>query len=42
VKLPPAIINRPFYSIMNLARRLMRRFDMPIGSSLVAICRRPG
>lgn len=42
VKVPPAIINRPFYSIMNLERRLMRKFDMPIGSSLVAICRRPG
>ncbi len=41
VTVPPAIINRPFYSIMNLERRLMRRFDMPIGSSLVAICRRP-
>ena len=42
VKVPPAIINRPFYSIMNLERRLMRYFDMPIGSSVVAICRRPG
>ncbi len=42
VKVPPAIINRPFYSIMNLERRLMRHFDMPIGSSVVAICRRPG
>ena len=42
VKVPPAIINKPFYSIMNLERKLMRRFDMPIGSSLVAICRRPG
>lgn len=42
VKVPPAIINKPFYSIMNLERILMRKFDMPIGSSIVAICRRPG
>lgn len=40
VHAPPAVLNRAFYAVMNLERRLLRRVDMPIGSSLVAICRR--
>lgn len=42
VTVPPAILNRVFYSVMNFERRLLRAVDMPIGSSLVAICRRVG
>lgn len=42
VTVPPAPINRSFYAVMNLERKLMRHVDMPIGSSLVAVCRRPG
>ncbi len=41
VTVPPAIINKPFLAIMNLERRLIRHMKMPIGSSVVAICRRP-
>lgn len=36
---PPAPINAAFGAVMDLERALLRRFDMPIGSSLVAICR---
>lgn len=42
VTVPPAIINRLFYAIMKVERRLLRSVDMPLGSSLVAVCRRPG
>lgn len=39
VTVPPALLNRTFYALMNLERRMMRAVDMPIGSSLVALCR---
>lgn len=42
VQVPPEPLNRLFYAVMNLERRLLRRVDMPIGSSLVAVCRRGG
>ena len=37
VQVPPEPLNRLFYAVMNLERRLLRRVDMPIGSSLVAV-----
>jgi SAM-dependent methyltransferase len=36
---PPAPINAAFGVVMGLERTLLRRFDMPLGSSLVAVCR---
>lgn len=38
VKVPPGPINRAFGGVMELERKLFRRMDLPIGSSLVAVC----
>lgn len=41
VSLPPALINTTLLRLMRLENRLLRHVDLPIGSSLLAICRRP-
>lgn len=41
VSVPPAPINAALLGIMDLERRLIRDRELPIGSSLVAVCRRP-
>ncbi len=40
VEVPLAPLNRALYLAMSLERRLLRSVDMPIGSSLVALCRK--
>lgn len=40
VKVPSAPVNQALLGAMTVERNLMRRFDMPIGSSLVAVCGR--
>jgi SAM-dependent methyltransferase len=40
VKVPPAPVNALFRSVMKLEASLMKHADLPIGSSLVAVCRR--
>lgn len=40
VKVPPAPLNRALLAVMEAERRLLRRVDLPIGSSLVAIASR--
>ena len=37
VKVPAAPLNRTLLAVMELERRLLRRVDLPIGSSLVAV-----
>jgi len=41
VRIPPAPINAILRGIMGVEGRLIRHSEMPIGSSLVAVCRRP-
>jgi SAM-dependent methyltransferase len=41
VKIPPAPINALFRGIMEIEGRILRHAELPIGSSLVAVCRRP-
>ncbi len=38
VTVPAAPVNRLFAAVMEIERRLFSRFDLPIGSSLVAAC----
>lgn len=40
VKVPPKPINRAMLAVMTVERMLMRKLNMPIGSSLVAVCHR--
>jgi len=40
VKVPPAPINQAMLGVMEVERVLLRKVDMPIGSSLLAICSR--
>jgi SAM-dependent methyltransferase len=42
VSVPPEPLNRALLGAMTVERALLRKVDMPIGSSLVAICRSPG
>ncbi len=41
VKTPPAPLNQALLGVMAIERNLLRHIDMPIGSSLVAVCARP-
>lgn len=41
VRVPPAPLNRALLGVMGLERALLRRLDLPLGSSLIAVCRRP-
>ncbi|MCY1054265.1 methyltransferase domain-containing protein [Nannocystis sp. SCPEA4] len=40
VKVPASPLNRALLAVMETERRLLRRVDLPIGSSLMAICHR--
>jgi len=41
VKVPPAPLNRALGAVMALEGRILRHTELPIGSSLVAVCHRP-
>lgn len=41
VSVPPGPVNSALLGVMDLERRLLRRRDLPIGSSLLAVGRRP-
>ncbi len=41
VKVPAAPLNRAMGGVMEVERRLLARFDMPIGSSLLAVAHNP-
>ncbi len=41
IDVPPAPINRLLLTLVRLERRLLRRFDLPAGSSLLCVARKP-
>lgn len=41
MRVPPAIVNEPLAALLAIEARLLRVMDMPVGSSLLAVARRP-
>jgi SAM-dependent methyltransferase len=42
VQVPHALVNGVFGAVLTVERQLLRVVNMPLGSSLIAVCRRPG
>jgi hypothetical protein len=41
IRVPPAPVNRVLSGLLDLEARVGRRWPMPIGSSILVVCRRP-
>jgi len=41
ISVPPAVVNRPLEALLSFEARVLRRIDMPVGSSLLCVARKP-